>query len=265
MPSLFMLNNLLFGCGLCASAFVHWFALSFLKGHKTECSHYYLDDNLKKDFLKILRQKSPARYELYWTQIVWKLCVSLFHRLVKYDVWPGSRGRCCKMLNDQNSAVRREYIGGLYAPALTECSPDRHTKGNIDLHNHDDVIKWKHFRVTGPLCVEFTGHRWIPLTKASDAQLWFFSLICAWINGWVNNHEAGDLRRHCAHYDFIVIKPNCVTERSNYCTVSSSARSDVSVKPFYHYNGYVTTSFSKRGMKLRIHSNSTVQFEVCNG
>ena len=32
-----------------------------------------------------------------------------------------------------------------------------------------------------------------------------FSLICAWINGWVNNHEAGDLRRHCAHYDFTVM------------------------------------------------------------
>ena len=28
------------------------------------------------------------------------------------------------------------------------------------------------FRVTGPLCGEFTGHRWIPLTKASDAELW---------------------------------------------------------------------------------------------
>ena len=30
------------------------------------------------------------------------------------------------------------------------------------------------FRVTGPLCGEFTGHRWIPLTKASDAGLWWF-------------------------------------------------------------------------------------------
>ena len=27
------------------------------------------------------------------------------------------------------------------------------------------------FRVTGPLCEEFTGHRRIPLTKASDAEL----------------------------------------------------------------------------------------------
>ena len=39
---------------------------------------------------------------------------------------------------------------------------------------HYDVIKWKHFRVTGPLYGEFTGHLWIPLTKASDAKLWFF-------------------------------------------------------------------------------------------
>ena len=32
-----------------------------------------------------------------------------------------------------------------------------------------------------------------------------FSLICAWINGWVNKREAGDLRRHGAHYDVIVV------------------------------------------------------------
>ena len=30
------------------------------------------------------------------------------------------------------------------------------------------------FRITGHLCGEFTGHRWIPLTKASDAGLWCF-------------------------------------------------------------------------------------------
>ena len=30
------------------------------------------------------------------------------------------------------------------------------------------------FSVTGPLCGEFTGPRWIPLTKASDAKFWYF-------------------------------------------------------------------------------------------
>ena len=30
-------------------------------------------------------------------------------------------------------------------------------------------------------------------------------LICAWINGCANNREAGDLRRHRAHYDVTVM------------------------------------------------------------
>ena len=32
------------------------------------------------------------------------------------------------------------------------------------------------------------------------------SLICAWINDWVNNREAGDLRCHRAHYDVTVMQ-----------------------------------------------------------
>ena len=62
------------------------------------------------------------------------------------------------------------------------------------------------FRVTSPLCREFTGHRWIPLTKDTDAELWCFLWSVAWTNGWVNNRDAGDLRRHRAHYDVTVMK-----------------------------------------------------------
>ena len=68
------------------------------------------------------------------------------------------------------------------------------------------------FRVTGFCegeftgdCGEFTGHRWILLTQTSDAELWCFSLICAWTGSWVNNQDAGDLRRHRAHYDVTVM------------------------------------------------------------
>ena len=32
-----------------------------------------------------------------------------------------------------------------------------------------------------------------------------FSLICAWINDWANNREAGDLRRHRDHHDVNVM------------------------------------------------------------
>ena len=35
-----------------------------------------------------------------------------------------------------------------------------------------------------------------------------FSLICVWINDWVNNHAAGDLRRYRAHYNVIVMTFN---------------------------------------------------------
>ena len=37
-----------------------------------------------------------------------------------------------------------------------------------------------------------------------------FSLICVWINDWVNNREAGYLRRHHTHYDVIVMVRNCL-------------------------------------------------------
>ena len=72
-------------------------------------------------------------------------------------------------------------------------------------HSHDDVIKWKHLRVTGPLSGEPTGHRWIP-HKGQWRGTLTFSLICTWTNGWVNNRDAGDLRRHRAPYDITVTK-----------------------------------------------------------
>ena len=59
-------------------------------------------------------------------------------------------------------------------------------------------------RVTGPLCGEFTGDS---THKGQWRGALMFSLICAWINRWVNNRDAGDLRRHRAHYGVIVMQP----------------------------------------------------------
>ena len=73
--------------------------------------------------------------------------------------------------------------------------------GSIIMTSSNGII----FHVTGPLYGEFTGHRWILLTKASDAELSYFSLICAWINGGVNNRGACYLWRHRAHYDVAVM------------------------------------------------------------
>ena len=58
------------------------------------------------------------------------------------------------------------------------------------------------FRVTGPLCGEFTGE--FPSQSQRHGALMCY-LICARINGWVNNLEAGYLKCHRAHHDVIVI------------------------------------------------------------
>ena len=64
------------------------------------------------------------------------------------------------------------------------------------------------FRVNGHLCREFTGPR-SPVNSLHKGQ-WrgalMFSLICARINGSVNNREAGDLRWHRPHYDVVVME-----------------------------------------------------------
>ena len=60
------------------------------------------------------------------------------------------------------------------------------------------------FCVTGPWWGDSIGHRWIPLSRARDAELWC-RLICAWTNGWANNRNASDLRRHRADYNQTVM------------------------------------------------------------
>ena len=70
---------------------------------------------------------------------------------------------------------------------------------------HDDVIKWKYFPLYWPFV---RGIHWLPVNSPYKGQ-WcralMLPLICPWINSWVNNREAGDLRCHRAHYDITVM------------------------------------------------------------
>ena len=72
--------------------------------------------------------------------------------------------------------------------------------------HHDNVVnKWKHFRRYWPFVRVI--HR--SLVNSPHKGQWrgalIFSLICTWTNGYVNNRDAGELRRHRAHYDVIVM------------------------------------------------------------
>ena len=70
---------------------------------------------------------------------------------------------------------------------------------------YDNVIKWRHLTRNWPFV--WGIHR-SPVNSTHKDQ-WhgtlMFSLIGTGIKGWVNNGEAGDLRRHHAYYDVIVM------------------------------------------------------------
>ena len=84
--------------------------------------------------------------------------------------------------------------------------------------HHDDVIKWKHFSRYWPFV---RGDRW-PVNSPHECHrrgAVMLSLICAWTNGWVNNGDVGDLRRHRAHYALTVMmfrKSHVLATRSHY-------------------------------------------------
>ena len=72
-------------------------------------------------------------------------------------------------------------------------------------YTHDDVIKWKHFPRHWPFV---RGIHRSPVNSPQKGK-WrgalMFTLICVWINGCVNNREAGDFKRYFAHYGVTVI------------------------------------------------------------
>ena len=90
---------------------------------------------------------------------------------------------------------------------------------------YDGIMKWKHFPRYWPFV---RGIHQSPVNIPHKGQ-WrgalIFSLICAWINAWVNNREAGYLGRHRAHYDMFAMKnqnlPSCMFAAGIITTVKA--------------------------------------------
>ena len=76
----------------------------------------------------------------------------------------------------------------------------------VDSPIHNDVIKWKLFPRYWPFK---RGIHRSPVNSPHKGQ-WrgalMFSLICVGLKGWINNREAGDLRRYRVHYDVTVMR-----------------------------------------------------------
>ena len=87
------------------------------------------------------------------------------------------------------------------------------------ISSHVDVIKWKHFPRYWPFV---RGIHRSPVNSPHKGQ-WhgalMFSLIFVWINDWVNNREAGDLRRYHTHYDVTVMRLSIIMRARPYMAV----------------------------------------------
>ena len=132
---------------------------------------------------------------------------------------------------------------------------------------HDDVIKWKHFPSYWPFV---RGIHRSPVNSPDKSQ-WrgtlMLSVICAWINVWVNNGEAGDLRRHRASYDVTVMIGIAMTnsKSGNYnhaCCVFNVVRSsnkghwNIIIHPANATGAFYRKSMKRHGrLTLRVMHN----------
>ena len=73
------------------------------------------------------------------------------------------------------------------------------------LYHHDDVIKWKKIPRYWPFVRGICRSSVNSPHKGKWRGALMFSLIYAWINGWISNHAAGDLIRHRLHFYATVI------------------------------------------------------------
>ena len=103
--------------------------------------------------------------------------------LISSDVWASSRRWSCLVYG--NRCLERWSLFGKRAPAA---------------FTHDDVIKWKHFPRHWPFVQGIHRSSVNFPHKVQRRGVLMLSSICA-CTSWVGNGDAGDLRRHRAHYD----------------------------------------------------------------
>ena len=89
----------------------------------------------------------------------------------------------------------------------------------LTYHPLTGFSRWRHlmgtFAALLDICAgNFTGHRWIPFTKANDVGLWCFLWSAPGLKDGVNNRKAGDLIRHRAHCDVTVLLNSCQSRQT---------------------------------------------------
>ena len=152
----------------------YWFIINLIPGNKNE--RILNQNQRKKSFTKIYWIMSSAKYHLFYINNLltwragWLQVLAVPHAYWLYTgipVTPSGNRQTHVRRWEKNTCTHWVclrnilYVG--FASFLDTQRRRMMTSSNGSI-----------FRVTGPLWREFTGHRWIPITKASDAELWCF-------------------------------------------------------------------------------------------
>ena len=110
---------------------------------------------------------------------------------------------------------------------------------------------WRHQMETFSMLLAFCEGNSPNIGQWREALM--FSLICAWINGWVNNRDAGDLRRHCAHYDVTVMNNKRIISLWNWSLVACHRElRDIDKTGVAHTNSYYANTYLSLITVLRV-------------
>ena len=135
------------------------------------------------------------------------------------------------------------YMIWLSSRVTTRTSRCFTTHGETQM-SHDSATRtlsfvtwWRHqLEIFSTFLVFVRGLHRSPMNSPHKGQ-WrgalVFSVICAWTNGWVNNREASDVRRHHAHYDVTVIEYNKHAHGRGYHLLFTTAFQSIC----NHHNG----------------------------
>ena len=155
----------------------------------------------------------PERHLVNFRSVHLTTSPNYFHRWVYANISATSRGikygnRRCKIKKAKSVFVDKMQFKTSSAKYRPFCSgPIVFTEAWSQISGHGDVINGNIFRLTGLFSGESTGHQGIPLTNASDAELWFF------LSGpgqTVKQTIETKVTRHRAHYDVTIMATRSV-------------------------------------------------------
>ena len=187
---------------ICSDINISFFTCLFLYMKIYEYTSFLHTEMLQTNFFKFLQTNlsswkigSNESSQISWRFSLCPISNACFTRECMFFNW--------KKKSRHKNTLHYQYRGCIRP---REASSQGSISRDID-DVHDDVFEWKHFPRYWPFV---RGIHRSPVNSPNKGQ-WrealMFSLICAWINNWVNNREAGGLRSHRAHCDVNVMFP----------------------------------------------------------